>query len=342
MNIDDICSHIQDCSGGGSLLELLIKSQGIFAVKELPPSSFYLSGRSPTSLYTLLAGGVFSRTDTTNFRTRLLLPVVGPRQKKAIALRLARCLMEFFDTGFTSETWDPEKIYASYVSGTNPFDGGWYATFSKREAPSSSPEFTTDTPVPALLSFAQLLLAIEEGTAVEPDVGLTGDAQHEGRLSQIFLRLAKAELAGCGPYADAIRGCLLFHRHLYSELDSKAAYGVDITAAVRTVIHEKIVLPLEATLDPPRRERKRGPGNSHPIELGSGRDAVRQDIVRDFKDEELLGIVRYLDLCCVLDPPDERLTLYARAISSTSLERADIARLACREDDNPGRVTYRF
>lgn len=327
MTINDICSHLQSCSGKGSLLELLVKNQGIFSVRELPPSPFYLNGRPPSSLYTLLASGAFSRIDTANFRTLSPLPILAAKQKKAIALQLARCLMEFFDTGFTSKTWDPQKIFASYPPESKLSDGGWYATFSRGETPSGYSEFTTDRPIPSLLSFAQLLLAIEEGQVVGPDVDI-GEAHHEACSSQIFLRLAKAEQAGCGLYADAIRGCLLSHRYLYSELDSETAEGVDVTAAVRTVIYEKIVLPLEAALDPTRRGQKRRLEDCSLIDVDSRRDAVRQNNVRRFKEngKSLANVGHLGSMFCIILSRLGDLTSYTRAIRSTGLEKADATR----------------
>jgi len=190
--------------------------------------------------------------------------------------------MEFFDTEFTSETWDPRKIFMSCPPERKLSHEAWYA-FSKSERPPSSSDFPTDKPSPLLLSFAQLLLAIEEGKRIDPDA-YNRDVPHEARSLQLFLQLARAEEAGCGVYADAVRGCLFSHIYLESELESLAAEDADVMAAVRTVIYEKIVMPLEAALDPPRRGQKRMREDCVPNDAQSRQDSIRRNNAKSFKE----------------------------------------------------------
>ena len=262
-------------------MQLLIRHQGIFTINELPPNEFNLNG-PPRSLYVLLAGGALSRINTANFRASSSTPVLAARQKKALALRLARCLMEFFDTGYTSKTWDLQNIFASFKPGGLLSRMEWYAAFSEGERRPGFPEFTTDKPDPSLLSFAHILLAIEEGNAAESE-GHVQEVHHDLRLSRLFLRLHVAEQAGCGLYAEAIRGCLFSHVYVQSELSSETPEDVDVMAALRKVIREKIVLPLEAALDPPRRGQKRRREDYHPVGVLSGRDVLRERNARAFE-----------------------------------------------------------
>lgn len=254
-----MCLYLQAYSIDGMLLALLVEHQGIFSIRELPPNTSHLKGSLPQPLGGFIDCGALERVDSKNFEHISTNDVFTARQKKMIALRLGRCFMEFFDTEFATKTWNLGRIFLVSPPGSKATDGLWYVAFSKSRGVSDPPEFNIYAPGPTLLSFAQLLLEIEEGKRISVEPGMEN-------WPRLLLRAAESERAGCGLYTEAVKGCLYFHVYLAMQLESKSGEDdVDINKAVRTIIYQRIVKPLENAVDPPTRmSKKRRRDDPHP------------------------------------------------------------------------------
>ncbi|OXV05531.1 hypothetical protein Egran_06701 [Elaphomyces granulatus] len=231
--IENLCMDLQTWKEG-SLFQILHEHQGLFSIHDLIPPSF-LSGAPIHSLDHLLETGAFLRTDHENFRRSNLF---NPRQKKALALKLAHCLMDFFDSNYASPTWDIGKVFLVTPPGSRTQDGLLYVGFTTRNA--SSPDYYTfGFGDPVMLAFAKLLLEIEEGKKI--DLGqCSSNTEQWGRLCE---RAFLVERAGSGLYVEAIKACLYFHLYLPKDGDPKDA--------LQNVVRERIVSQLETALNPP-------------------------------------------------------------------------------------------
>ncbi|KAN0066705.1 hypothetical protein V8E54_015175 [Elaphomyces granulatus] len=228
--IENLCMDLQTWKEG-SLFQILHEHQGLFSIHDLIPPS-YLSGAPIHSLDHLLETGAFLRTDHENFRRSNLF---NPRQKKALALKLAHCLMDFFDSNYASPTWDIGKVFLVTPPGSRTQDGLLYVGFTTKNA--SSPDYYTfGFGDPVMLAFAKLLLEIEEGKKI--DLGqCSSNTEQWGRLCE---RAFFAERAGSGLYAEAIKACLYFHLYLPKDGDPKDA--------LQNVVRERIVSQLETAV----------------------------------------------------------------------------------------------
>lgn len=232
------------------LLTMLVQHQGIFTIKELPPDVCNPVESRPQPLSGLLDSGALTAINSGNFHELYCKDVLTARQKKAIALQLARCFMEFFDAEFASQTWDLQNIYVVSKLGGKVSEGRCYAAFNKSKQFSTPFEFTVIKPGPSLLSFAQTLLELELGKRLNfaaPDTGGTSDANYWPKL---IVRAAEVEQTGGGLFSEAIKGCLYFHVYLALELESLTDETVDTKVVVRSVIYQRIVKPLEIALNP--------------------------------------------------------------------------------------------
>jgi hypothetical protein len=231
--IENLCMDLRTWEEG-SLFQILHEHQGLFSIHDLIPPS-HLSGAPIHSLDYLLETGAFLRTDHENFRRSNLF---NPRQKKALALKLAHCLMDFFDSNYASPTWNTEKVFLVTPPGSRTQDGLLYMGFTTRNA--SSPDYYTfGFGDPVMLAFAKLLLEIEEGKKI--DLGkCSSNTEQWGKLCE---RAFLAERAGSGLYAEAIKACLYFHLYLPKDGDPKDT--------LQNVVRERIVNQLETALNPP-------------------------------------------------------------------------------------------
>lgn len=223
------------------IFSLVIKSRGVFSVGEPTPSALYSSPTSLQPLRTHIERGAFLRDDRTQTRPP---DFFTPAQKHAIALRLARCLVDFFDSTSASPAWSLGKVYLAQAPGRKAEESEIYVTF----------EFGKQTSLDALvkigntvlLDFARLLLEINNGSEIKLS---DSDRDPIYNWADLCVQLKDAERHGDGMYLSAIKGCLYVHCDIRE--------GEDLQALLREHFYGQVVAPLEAAVSPPSSQAAR-------------------------------------------------------------------------------------
>jgi len=180
-----------------------------------------------------------------------------------MALKLAYCLLEFFDSVSGFPVWDSTKIYFISRPRAGPESGRMYVTFASE----SQQPFTACPEVgnPILIAFAKLLLEVDRGSEID----LSQYDNNIAKWAQLCVYAQAAERAGSGLLAQAIRGCLYLHLHIPKESDQKAG--------IRKCLYEQVVSQLEAAVNPPTRKRRRAKSPDE-FDPGTGRAAWKSQV----------------------------------------------------------------
>ncbi len=115
---------------------MLLEHQGLFNALDLIPPRSYLDGAPLQSLDDLIESGIFLRTNRQNFRRSNFF---NPRQKAALALKLAYSLMDFFDMESITPSWDGKKMFLASPPGSRTQDGLLYISFARGVVRSPGP-----------------------------------------------------------------------------------------------------------------------------------------------------------------------------------------------------------
>lgn len=184
---------------------------------------------------------------------------MSSREKAALALGLARCLMDFFDgeVDLASYSWKPETLFFIRSSGADANKRKLYISLKPHVADSRSADLlkTVGPGNPILLSFAKLLLEIESGEKIPMDIhpDNRGNVSKWGEMCA-FVNVAGME--GNGDYIKAVEGCLYLHMALpktSQDENPRHASG----EVLRKAIYEQIVQNLELIVNPQSSKRKR-------------------------------------------------------------------------------------
>ncbi|KAK4182149.1 nucleoside phosphorylase [Podospora australis] len=256
-----VCSAIQQANARHEKLYFLVTENGLFDISsERPSTPAMLKNLTGPTLSDLLEQRAFRRITPRDYLNGTACDIVGSRDKAAIALCLARCLMDFFDeeVDLASYSWNSEKIWFLPDTQSRQKSGPFYVSLRPASGlTESNPDllrlFGPGNPI--LLSFARLLLEIEGGEKLSMAIHPTNTAntQKWGQMCG-FVDVA-AEKAGDGNYLKAVEGCLYLHMSLPRVQD-----GMSTTEAkelVRQAIYEKIVHNLELLVHPPSSNSKR-------------------------------------------------------------------------------------
>ncbi|KAH8883060.1 hypothetical protein GQ53DRAFT_772040 [Thozetella sp. PMI_491] len=199
--IQDMCNVLGTWTRH-KLFQILHEHRGLFhAVNDIPPISS-LKIASEQSLRQHLESGAFLRGDRDNKRPA---DFFGPREKQILALKLSRCLLEFFDSETTSPSWDSDKVYLVAPSG----------------------RFAD----PVLLAFAKLLLEIDLGVPIDLSQCQSREQQWGTLCQQAF----NSERGGSGLFAEAVKGCLYLHLELRGESQNEQSRD-----SLRRIIQHKV------------------------------------------------------------------------------------------------------
>lgn len=182
------------------------------------------------------------------------------REKTALALSLARCLMVFFDRRLERAfcSWSAESIFfmrSSLPYGEEP--PCWHILVESQPPSFKYPNFLHRIVPgnPILLSFAKLLLEIINGEKIPLDIDSQNISKNIGNWAQMCSYVEEALQDGNSFYLQAVQGCLYLHMHLQKGdgLQTINSSG----AAMREVIYEQIVRNLEKELNLDGLKRKR-------------------------------------------------------------------------------------
>ncbi|KAJ5684064.1 uncharacterized protein N7477_000409 [Penicillium maclennaniae] len=247
-------------TGQGKALTLLIEKYGLFGAWSGPTSSATGSS-SKESLGQLILNGIFRPLSLNTFHAASQARI-STKDKRALAVKLGYCLMDFFDADFTSK-----RIYFLDFSKPDPEEKLPYLAFgSKLSVTDDSYNFWIGHPT--LLSFAKLLLEMDCGENIDLDIDPDNPDNSKNKLAWAELMdfLDRLEVERSDSYVQAIRGCLVVHRKITKALRSRDLVREDADLMIRKNLHKEIVHKLELGLAEsiPRSARKRQRSESPP------------------------------------------------------------------------------
>ncbi|KAL4862728.1 hypothetical protein BDV12DRAFT_39084 [Aspergillus spectabilis] len=259
---DGICAAIQRAKEQGRSIHLFLDKNGLFDISDtMPASSLPTAQFTSETLEQLLDQKALTRITPGDYRSGLVEEKLSSREKAILALGLARCLLEFFDTDIdlAFHSWKPESVFFLCPTQGHKRDRILYISL-RPLAPSSletksSPSVSAIGPGnPILLSFARLLLEIENGEKMPIEIYSQSQANllTWGELCAI---LEHIERDGGGNYLQAVEGCLYLHRSVRKAQDEAA--DLPFSECLRKAIYDQIVRKLEVHVNPQNTKRKR-------------------------------------------------------------------------------------
>ncbi|KAH7322580.1 hypothetical protein B0I35DRAFT_426067 [Stachybotrys elegans] len=241
-SIPDICSHVREHTGQGKKLMLLIKEYGLFGAWGGNASTG--PDHSRQSLGQLITKGAFKPLDLVTLFHGASLAQFSIGDKRALAVKLGFCLLDFFDVDIASN-----KIYFLGSSNSVPNNDFPYLAFSSR-LPATAQSFTNfELGHPVLLSFAKLLLEIDFGQTIDLEIK-PQNSQNRGVWIDLLSRVDRLAKERFDSYLQAIRGCLVVHEKITKALQRHQARGKSTPdSIVRKKIYQEVISKLERGLE---------------------------------------------------------------------------------------------
>ncbi|KAH7118152.1 hypothetical protein B0J13DRAFT_202103 [Dactylonectria estremocensis] len=241
--IQDICAWLQESTSKDKRPHLLVEEFGVFSSwagsnsRACPPIL-----AASESLDELLEKGAFEDFTYKNFRKKSPGKTFNPVEKRALAVQLGRCLMDFFDFDLNTK-----QIHLSKGSWSRSKSSIPCLSFSSGTRISPEPHiFRRGDPV--LLFFAKLLLEIDQGHKIAIDINPEVENNEKAWL-ELFEYVDRAEAWKVSSYLDAVRECLLLHTRLPKSVRSGKHRGRKAYLAIRRIIYDQVVQNLETELD---------------------------------------------------------------------------------------------
>ncbi|KKP07315.1 hypothetical protein THAR02_00639 [Trichoderma harzianum] len=256
--IPDICTDIRQHTGQGKALMLLIEKYGIFGAWANPTSS----GPDPSSkesLNQLIEKGAFKPLDLHALIHGASQQKFSTKDKRALAVKLGFCLMDFFDADITSN-----RIYFLNASKPGPKEGLPYLAFGSK-LPATADPYSFRMGHPALLSFAKLLLEIDFGQCIDLEIS-PYNSQNQATWAKLVSYVDRLEEDRSDSYLEAIRACLHVHRKIAEKLRSRDLDSKGVDSRIRKTLYKEVVHKLELGLAEsiPRPAHKRQRSESPP------------------------------------------------------------------------------
>ncbi|ODH20252.1 hypothetical protein ACO22_05932 [Paracoccidioides brasiliensis] len=253
-----ICAAIQRANEGRKLY-LFVDQRGSFDISDkIPPILLSSESFTAESLEELLNQKVFTRITARDYLEGVAVEKFGSREKATLALSLARCLMDFFDEDLelASHSWRPETLYFLRPSGANASDRVLYISLKPKFSGPKPPDLlkTVGPGNPILLSFAKLLLEIENGEKLSMEIH-SDSKTNVSKWGEMCAFVNVAEREGNGNYLQAVEGCLYLHMALPKFQEQTS--GSTASEVLRKAIYENIVRNLELMVNPQISKRKR-------------------------------------------------------------------------------------
>ena len=249
--IQNICADLNLNTGQGKGLVVLIEQYGLFGAwttsqrgSPAPPDE---------TLEQLISNGAFKQLTLDTLASGSPSIRYKPQEKRALAVQLGYCLMDFFDSDLSSK-----RIYFLGTSSRVPKSETLYLSFdSGSSATDESHIFRVGHP--ALLSFAKLLLEIEFGKIIGLEVTRHYGATNRGTWAALCEMVDMLEEERDDSYVQAIRACLMLHSQISKALRLTGADSKSAELAIRKEIYRELVCKLEDGLAEsiPRYQRKR-------------------------------------------------------------------------------------
>ncbi|UKZ96879.1 uncharacterized protein TrAFT101_011654 [Trichoderma asperellum] len=257
---NDICVAIHKTWKQRTKLRLFVDQRGLFDVTdEGPPISTSLHDHEEEGLNLLLDKNAFRPISPGAYLSGMAIQRFDHREKTALALSLARCLLVFFDKSLERAfcNWSAENIFFMHTSRPYGELPRWHLLVGSQPPSVNYPNFLHKIVPgnPVLLSFAKLLLEIINGERIPLEIDLQNISKNIGNWAQMCSYVEEARQDGNSFYLQAVQGCLYLHMHLQKGDDLKSINSSG--AAMREVIYEQIVRNLEKELNPEGLKRKR-------------------------------------------------------------------------------------
>ncbi|KAK1256248.1 hypothetical protein MKX07_008507 [Trichoderma sp. CBMAI-0711] len=248
-----LLTYLRANTGRGKALMLLIEKYGLFGAWA-DPATFEAGFSSKESLEQLIGKGAFKPLDLHALMQGASQNKFSTKDKRALAVKLGFCLMDFFDADVTSR-----RIYFWNASTSGPKKEFPYLSFDSK-LPATTDPYNFRMGHPALLSFAKLLLEIDFGQAIE--LAISHDSsRNQAAWATLVSLVDRLEEDRGDSYLQAIRGCLNVHRKIAErlgsrDLDDKAA-ELRIRKALYKEVVRKLELGLAESIPRPAHKRKR-------------------------------------------------------------------------------------
>lgn len=259
-SIPDICNDLQQHTTQGEVLNLFIEKHGLYGAWTVSKCSETETDTScRESLDQLIVKGAFKPLDLDVLFHKSPSGTFSPRDKRALAIKLGFCLMDFFDADVTSK-----KIYF-LVSSTAGLKAESPHLVFGRERSTNPDLYDFRIGHPALLSFAKLLLEIYFGQHIDLDIS-PHNSHNQATWVQLLDRVDRLTEERNDSYLGAIRSCLLVHHKIAKALRSRNLDSKSIDSKIRKTLYKEVVHKLELGLaeSTPRSAHKRQRSESPP------------------------------------------------------------------------------
>ncbi|KAI0449227.1 hypothetical protein F5B21DRAFT_494972 [Xylaria acuta] len=250
-SIQNICEGLQQHTGLGKSLILLIKEYGLFGAWDgIASPETDLSSKE--SLHQLIVDGAFKPLDLNTLLNGTPTTKFSIQDKRDLAVKLGFCLMDFFDTDLASN-----RIYFLDSLKSRSRKELSYLAFNSK-LPATPDSYNFGMGHPALLSFAKLLIELDMGQSMDISIA-SYNSQNSYAYVQLMTLVERLERERGDSYVEAIRGCLMVHYKIAKTLRSPGLEGKAADRKIRKRIYEEVVKKLELGLSEatPRSVHKR-------------------------------------------------------------------------------------
>ncbi|KLU82019.1 hypothetical protein MAPG_01098 [Magnaporthiopsis poae ATCC 64411] len=249
--LQNICADLSLNMGRGKGLVVHIERYGLFGAWTTSQTGSPAPPKE--TLDQLISNGAFKPLSLGALASGSFSMRYKPQEKRALAVRLGYCLMDFFDSDLSSK-----RIYFLGTSSQSSRNGTLYLSFtSGSPAPEEPHIFRVGHP--ALLSFAKLLLEIDFGETIPLEISQHYDKTNQATWAELCDMVDQLEEERHDSYIQAIRGCLIVHSQISKALRLTCADRKAAELTIRKELYREIVCKLEDGLEEsmPRSQRKR-------------------------------------------------------------------------------------
>ncbi|KAK4102094.1 subtilisin-like protein [Parathielavia hyrcaniae] len=249
--IQNICADLSPSTVRDKALVVLIEQCGLFG--GWTTSQTETPAPPKETLDQLISNGVFKPLSLGTLASGSFPMRYKPQEKRALAVQLGHCLMDFFDSDLSSK-----RIYFLNASSQCSRSGTLYLSFdSGSPAPEEPHIFRVGHP--ALLSFAKLLLEIDFGESIPLDISPSYDKTNRATWAELCDMVDQLEEEREDSYIQAIRGCLMVHNQISKALRLTGADSKAAELTIRKELYMAVVRKLEDGLaeSMPRSQLKR-------------------------------------------------------------------------------------
>lgn len=249
--IPDMCMGLPESPSQGAALVLYMEHHALFGAWQ--DSKLPAARSSMESLSQLITKGVFEppSRNINAVLNGLSITRFSTIEKRALAVKLGFCLMDFFDAEV-----DSKHIY--FLDSTRKESPPYLAFKSKLPVTPDPYNFRLGHPHPVLLSFAKLLLEIYCGQAINLDIS-SDDRQIQDAWTKLLDVVETLERDEQDSHLQAIRGCLLVHQEIAKAIGFRDIEAEVAEKKIRRKLYKEVVYKLQLGLaeSTPRMKRRR-------------------------------------------------------------------------------------